>query len=129
MTGRPTDYTDDLAVKAREYINGGYEEHGHAMPSIVGLARVLNRARSVLYGWKNTEGHDFSDILEECMEAQQEILLSKGLTNTYNATIVKLALGKHGYHDKADNTLSAPDGGPVKTDSVFEFIPVGSSDG
>ena len=29
---------------------------------------------------------------------------NKGLKNEYNAQLVKLLLGKHGYHDKSENT-------------------------
>lgn len=127
MAGRPTEYTEDLYNKAVEYIEGGYEEEGHAIPSIVGMAKVLGRGKSTLYDWASSPDHPFSDILERCMEAQELTLFSKGLTNDFNATIVKLALGKHGYHDKADTTLSGPNGKPVQTDSIFEFVPVGSN--
>jgi len=53
--------------------------------------------------------------------------MSCGLSGEFNSNIAKLALGKHGYHDKQDNTLSGPDGKPV-TVAAIEFNPVGSDD-
>lgn len=117
MLGRPTDYSDELAEQAMKYIEGGYDDEGHAIPSVVGLASVLNRAKSTLYRWAQKEGHPFCDILELCMEKQEQVLFSKGLTNDFNASIVKLALGKHGYHDKQDQTLTGPNGGPLEVDT------------
>jgi len=128
MAGRPTEYTDELAQSALDYIDGGYEEEGHAIPSIVGMAAVLNRGKSTLYDWSNIEDHPFSDILARCMEKQEMVLFNKGLTNTFNASIVKLALGKHGYSDKQATEHSGPDGGPIQTNSIFEFVPVDQDD-
>ena len=33
----------------------------------------------------------------------------------FDSGLTKLVLGKHGYHDKMDNTHSGPNGGPIKT--------------
>lgn len=123
MSGQPTKYNDETVGKCRQYL----DEYDTPIPSIAGLSLYLGVSRSSIYEWGKTEGReDYSDILEAILATQEQVLFSKGLTNDFNATIVKLALGKHGYHDKADNTLSAPGGGPVQTDSVFEFIPVGT---
>lgn len=78
-----------------------YEEHDHAIPSVAGLAKVLDVSRSTLYKWSG-EGDQFSDILDKINETQEIVLLSKGLKNEFNSNITKLALGKHGYHDKID---------------------------
>lgn len=122
-TGRPTDYTPEMVAKAEAYLDS-YET---PIPSIAGLSLYLKLARSTVHRWATEEGKEaFKDILEDILATQEQELFSKGLTNDFNATIVKLALGKHGYHDKADTTLAAPGGGPVQTDSVFEFVPVGS---
>jgi hypothetical protein len=47
------------------------------------------------------------------MGEQEFHLINKSLNSDINTTISKLILGKHGYHDKTDSTVSAPDGGPV----------------
>lgn len=122
MAGRPTEYTDEIAQQAWEYVEN-FADHGHAVPSVVGLCRVINRARSTVYGWAEDPDKEFSDILDAINENQQLVTFNKSLKGDYNATIAKLLLGKHGYHDKADNTISGPDGGPIKTTSTtIQFV-------
>jgi hypothetical protein len=99
--GRPSDYTDDIAAEAWAYIEN-YEEYGHAVPSVVGLCKVINRAKSTIYDWAKDEDKQFSDILAAINENQELVTFNKSLKNEYNATIAKLLLGKHGYHDKQD---------------------------
>ena len=122
--GRPTKYCAEIIQQARDYILN-YATHDHIIPSVVGMAVVLKISKSTLYDWADQDGNEFSDILDECMDHQEVKLFNGGLSGDFNASIAKLALGKHGYHDKADNTLSAPGGGPVE--SIFEFIPVGAN--
>jgi hypothetical protein len=123
--GKPTKYNADTVSKCKQYL----KDYETPIPSVAGLAIYLGVSRSSIYEWAKVEGREeYSDILEQILATQEQVLFSKGLTNDFNATIVKLALGKHGYHDKADTTLSGPSGGPVQTDSIFEFIPVGSND-
>lgn len=106
---RPTKKTPELIEAAREYLED-YETHGHVIPSIVGMAKVLGVARSTLYDWAGDENDDeFSDILEQCNEYQEFQLLNKGLNDTFNASITKLCLGKHGYHDKQELGLGEID--------------------
>ena len=124
-TGRPTSYSEELEQQARDYITT-YEEHGHAMPSVVGLCQVIKRSRATIYRWEGEEDKQaFKDILEELQEAQQLVLFNRSLTGDYNAAIAKLALGKHGYHDKADTTVSGPNGAPVEIDHSWEIKVVG----
>lgn len=122
--GRPSLYTDELNQAAKDYIVDYLDEHEHPLPSVVGMAVVLNIAKSTLYQWATDGRGDISDTLAKCNDYQELALIHKGLTNEFNPTIVKLALANHGYHDRADNTLSAPGGGPIETS--FNFIPVGS---
>ena len=110
---RPTKYNDDLLQSAREYVNN-YADYDHAFPSQVGLADVLDICAKTLYNWANDESKiEFSQILEKIERKQQLVAWHKGLTGQYNSNLVKLLLGKHGYHDKQDNTLSGKDGGPI----------------
>ena len=96
--GRPTNLTKEVIRQAWDYVDG-FEAHGHAVPSVVGLCKVINRSRQTLYNWANTDS-DFLDILEAINERQELVTLNKSLTGEYNATIAKLLLGKHGYTDK-----------------------------
>lgn len=123
--GRPTDYTEEIAQQAWDYVNGGWEDEDHAFPSVVGLCKVLNRSRSVIYAWGEDPDKQFQDILASINESQELVCFSKAMKGEYNATMAKLLLGKHGYHDKADNTHSGPDGKPIETTTSFNFIPVG----
>lgn len=96
---RPTKYTPELLEKARNYLNV-YET---AIPSIIGLASYLEIRTSTVYDWRTHEDkQEFSDILDRILQAQHEKLWDMGLRGEYNAALVKLALGKHGYSDKQE---------------------------
>lgn len=117
--GRPTDYTPELIAKAREYVTE-YEEAGDQIPSVVGLAKYLNRSRACMYTWAEQEDkQEFSDILDSIQETQQQVLINKGLSNEFNSNITKLVLGKHGFHDKQDQNVGGQPGNPVQTQVIF----------
>ena len=108
--GRPTRYGRALLNKAQKYLKIYSEELGEALPTITGLCVYLNIARSTVYKWKDDQGkEEFSDILEK-IECRQEIkLVSLGLLGTFNSTITKMMLTKHGYSDKQELEVSTPD--------------------
>lgn len=111
---RPTKYTDETCGKARDYIEN-YRDQGDMIPSVVGLAKCLGTHRETIRAWGLDEDkEEFSGILGEIQSEQERTLLNNGLSGEFNAAITKLALGKHGYHDKHDSTHSGPDGGPVQ---------------
>jgi len=122
MAGRPTLYTDELDQAAKDYVNGGYEEESHPFPSIVGMAVVLNIAKSTLYTWAEDDRGDISDTLDQCQDYQELKVMNGSITNLLNPTISKLVLANFGYHDKADNTLAGPGGGAVKVQEVQRTI-------
>ena len=100
--GRPTHYNDEILSKAEEYL-ANYESHGDAVPSHAGLALVVGISRFTVYEWaKHPEKKEFSSILDKILMTQEKAALSKGLTGDWNAQIVKLLLGKHGYSDKVE---------------------------
>tara|TARA_R110000868_G_scaffold125265_1_gene330995 strand:- start:5989 stop:6351 length:363 start_codon:yes stop_codon:yes gene_type:complete len=99
---RPTSYTEEIALEAWAYLDGGWEEAGHAVPSVVGLCAVLNRGKSTIYDWAQDPEKEFSDILSAIKEKQELVTFNRALRGDYNAAIAKLLLGKHGYHDKQD---------------------------
>ena len=112
--GRPTDYSDEMLRKSRDYLDNFKEVHGHIIPSVVGLAKVKK---------------EFSDILRRINNNQHFELLHGGLSGELNSNITKLVLGKHGYHDKQDQQVSGPNGGPVETKSTIVFNPVSNDKG
>ena len=121
---------------ARNYANADY---GDVIPSIVGLARALGVTRERLAKFKSRaraeggpelkpEQQALLGIMEGIHDDQHRVLINGGLDGRMNSNIVKLALGKHGYSDKADNTLAGPDGGPVATKWTVEFVEAKSSE-
>ena len=122
MAGRPTLYTDELNQAAKDYVDGGYEEAEHPFPSVVGMAVVLNIAKSTLYTWADDERGDISDTLDNCQDNQELKVMIGSITNELNPTISKLVLANFGYHDKADNTVAGPGGTPVQVQEVQRTI-------
>jgi len=118
---RPTKYNDEMVAKAWEYLDN-YLEHDDLIPSAVGLAVALNVDESTIYAWAKDEDKEFSKILGACKAKQQKVLLKGGLSGEMNSAIVKLVLGKHGYHDKQDNTHAGTDGGPVQIQEIARTI-------
>ncbi len=101
-TGRPSKLTKAVIDKANWYIDGGYNELEHLIPSHAGLAIVLKVAKSTIYKWAIDQPDRFSDILAKCNMVQEQILVTKGLSGEFNSNICKLVLGKHNYHDRLD---------------------------
>lgn len=113
--GRPTDYTPELLEKARGYLDSlredTYDEVSKTwdvdMPSIVGLAGYIGVARDTIHAWvKDEKDAEFSDIIKQISEKQEQCLTKGGVGGRYNPTISKLILGKHGYHDKVDSDVT-----------------------
>jgi len=118
---RPTNYTPELLEAARDYITSCEADNTAGnLPSVVGLCRKLKISRSIAYDWAKDKDKEFSDILEEVSQMQEEMLIKFGLTGTYNSTITKLMLTKHGYSDKqeVDNNIS----GGVEFTSITRTI-------
>lgn len=105
--GRPTEYNQDVIDSAWEYVNGGWKDGGSPIPSLVGMCRVLNRGKSTIYDWVKDPDKEFSDIVSALNERQEEILVSNGLLNEFQASVTKLLLTKHGYSDRVEQNTTA----------------------
>jgi hypothetical protein len=117
--GRPTDYSEEIIQKSKDYIASCEDEltsviSGQSdsftkyeqklkvkIPTIEGLALYLKITRTSLYLWEK-EHVEFSYILEELRQKQADRLFSNGLSGDYNSTIAKVLLTKHGYTDKTE---------------------------
>ena len=110
--GRPSKYTPEIVQEARDYLEH-YQRHGDVIPSVVGLALVLDVRRDTIHEWVK-EKPEFSDIVEKILSKQEQSLIGNGLKGKFNASITKLVLGKHGYHDKIDAEHTGKDGGPLE---------------
>ena len=123
--GRPTDYTPDVIAKAKEYIKN-YRKLSEVVPTVVGLCRAINIARSTVYKWAGEAGkEEFSDIIEQLLENQELDLINGALKSELNPQIAKVMLGKHGYSDKQDIDHKSTDGSmsPAVTVSFNDSAP------
>lgn len=107
--GRPTKYDEDIQAKADAYVSNYASEHKHAVPSHVGLARVLNVSKRTLYYWRD-EHPAFLHTLEDITDQQELDLMNGGLNSELNTQITKLMMANHGYSDKIDQNLTSSDG-------------------
>lgn len=108
--GRPTNYSDEIISKVAHYIEH-YEELGDKIPSIAGLACELGLTRETIHTWaKDPEKQVFSDIIKILLSAQERKLANGGLGSSFNSTISKLLLTKHGYSDRQEVDHQSADG-------------------
>ncbi len=104
---RPTKYSEEMVETAEDYIVN-FSGYGDAIPSVVGLAVALETHRDTIYAWAKEEGKEvFSDIVKRLSTNQERKLLNGGLDNSFNPTIAKLLLGKHGYSDKQETDITS----------------------
>jgi len=124
MSGRPTDYCDEIVEKARQYVLSAEDEDINQLagltkkgtelfksrikvnlPSIEGLSLHLGISRETIYDWESQESKKvFSDIIKQLRAKQGIQLINKGLSGEYNSTICKVLLSKHGYREGIEQT-------------------------
>ena len=120
--GRPTKYTKELLANCYEYIEQ-WRTLGDMIPSQIALQEYIGISNACLSDWRNDpEKEEFSSILEKINRLQQRELLNNGLSGDFNSNITKLALGKHGYHDKQDQNVGGQAGNPIESKWTVEFI-------
>jgi len=118
--GRPQEYNEEVLSKAREYLDlcndEEIEREGRTggtvyklktkLPTKGGLANYLGVHRDTLYDWSQ-KYPEFSDIMEEVSQEQEDRLINNGLSGDYNPTIAKLLLAKHGYKESTETDLTS----------------------
>jgi len=120
---RPTKYSDEILASAENYVAGGYLDDDDVIPTKAGLSLRLDIALSTIDAWDaDPTRPQFSGVLGNLMAKQHRILANKGLVGDFNSVMAKLMLTKHGYADKADNTLAGPNGGPVQITEIKHTI-------
>jgi len=103
VAGRPTDYTPKLLKAAWDYVENHEDD---LVPSVAGLCDRINITRTTAYDWAKDSEKEFSYILDAIAKKQEAKLIKNGLDGTFNPTITKLMLTKHGYSDKIEQELS-----------------------
>jgi len=100
--GRPTDYGPHIIEKTKQYIDS-YESMGLKMPTKQGLSLFLGINQSTMYEWlQEDDKREFSEIVKAMKAIAHENLVTGGLDGSFNASITKLMLSKHGYNDTED---------------------------
>lgn len=98
--GRPTKYNEEMLEKAKLYLEDHIQQDDE-VPSIEGLSYYLDASKNTLYAW--AEDHpEFLNTLERVKAKQARMLISGGLTGSYNSTITKLMLYNHGFSEKQE---------------------------
>lgn len=102
ITGRPTKLTDELKERMVAYL----ADCPNQVPSVVGMLKHLDVARSAFYRWRE---HDkFIDDFIETVSVHQEVtLIDKGLDGSFNPAIAKMLLTRHGYADKVESDVTS----------------------
>jgi len=99
---RPTEYDSKVLDLAEDYLQS-YEQLGEVVPTIVGLCRHINRARSTVYEWASHDDKaEFSDIVTRVSELQELDLVNGGLRGELNPQIAKTMMARHGYSDRQE---------------------------
>lgn len=99
---RPTEYSDEVLDKARNYLEN-FEELGDVVPTVAGMACEIGVSRETLYAWSKDESKpEFSDIFMQVSEYQERKLVNGGLAGGFNPAVTKMMLTKHGYSDRQE---------------------------
>lgn len=121
MAGRPTKLTSELIEKAKEYLatthatpieteKGGVSYVDVHLPKVVSLALYLNINKDTVYEWCKGEddlSKQFSDIVKQIHEKQEEMLIDKGLGGLFQPKTLGMILSKHGYAEKTETDLTS----------------------
>jgi hypothetical protein len=93
---------EELLDKSVEY-EEGWKSKGEIIPTLAGLAVHLKVSKECVSRWRKKEKYEKFDQLCARVQSEQELMLiSGGLSKTYDASLSKLLLHKHGYSDRIE---------------------------
>jgi hypothetical protein len=127
--GRPIEFNNSVTERAKQYLSQCVDTVDSELigklkvklPSIEGLANFLDIDYSTVYEWKKTYP-EFSYIVDKVKFAQFEKLVDNGLAGSYNASIAKLILSKHGYSEKQEIQHSGDESNPITIKRIERVI-------
>jgi hypothetical protein len=125
LGGAPSKYRGAETLSMMNTYLETYEEEGQVLPTIAAFSRFVKVNKDTLYEWEKKHS-EFKEAMDDLRAAQETALINNGLAGTYNSTITKLILSKHGYSDKQE--ISGPEGQPVQVET-WELVGVKSKDG
>ena len=100
--GRPTKYRAEYATN--DYLDGYIAacEIAKKLISLCGFSCYIGVCEDTLQEWRKVHP-GFSVLLAKLKQMSKDMLLNKGLDNTYNSTIAKLILSSnHGMAEKSE---------------------------
>lgn len=111
---RPSKYSEQILDLTKQYIDEAEDTHEVVgaglnarirskvkLPTLEGLAFFLRVHKDTIQEWK--KNHDeFSVLIGDLLAKQAEALINNGLSGTYNPTIAKVLLAKHGYKESSE---------------------------
>jgi len=106
VTGRPSKYSEEILERTEQYIESCEDDLANKivnLPTIEGLAYELKVNKTTIYEWRKIH-EDFSNLIADLLAKQAKALVNCGLAGTYNSTIAKVLLTKHGYREGQDIT-------------------------
>lgn len=96
--GRPTRYTSQTKVYVNDYTTKSMNDG--VFPTIEGLAQYLGVGTRTIYDWETQHG-DFSQTIEHLRDIQKQLLITNGLTGSYNTRFAMFLLkANHGMSEK-----------------------------
>jgi len=130
--GRPTKYDEIETIRiAEEYVENANDEEYQVtkstysgknsdgetfetrlrvrIPTIEGLSLELGVCVDTITEWRKIYPN-FSAVIKRLLAKQCIALAQNGLAGTYNPTIAKVLLAKHGYRDSVEQEHTNPDG-------------------
>ena len=103
MRTRPPKYTEELLLKAHEYIDDWKASEDEPVPLLCNLALYIGVNKATLYKWKEDDDkQEISELCIDVMTKQESMLVAGGLQNKFNSVITKLAMTKHNYSDRSE---------------------------
>ena len=103
MRTRPPKYTEELLLKAHEYIDDWEASEDEPVPLLCNLALYIGVNKATLYKWKEDDDkQEISELCIDVMTKQESMLVAGGLQNKFNSVITKLAMTKHNYSDRSE---------------------------
>ena len=127
--GRNTELDTMLIDYGMHYLDH-WEEEGNQVPTIPGFCLAVGISKATFYNWINDftqPGKEltglqsqFLDLACQLEDTQHDKLIQKGLAGSFQPTIAKLILYKHGHSEKGEIEVKGAKNG---ADSITQDLP------